>query len=264
MIKSNAFPTDQVPDHVLAIVSTLNALSNAQLSVVLGDFDVEYKVHWPPTRERPFHLVEVKQVMAQHLWHLVVKSLMTMIRYYEVPSNERLLPRFRSRRRVPPNEEAELKEATGLSGPALAARSKTLYKGIVLQLTTSPLEMRIEQILADRFPLHASLQQEYLEFLIDYHESISHVKPEHVGIKHLYQTSASINLAYLRWMERLAGRSESGFVRSHPYYDSSSGLIERIEQEADETYRGDRRIIDSWAQTLGHEGWYTWRMVSKT
>ncbi len=147
--QSHAF--DDVPDYVHGLIRGLLGVSEKEFVVVVDDkLRDEYIYQWPAP-DRPFHLLTLNTNMKEHLNHVIALSALKLTRIYEMPPQERVVPKAMLDGRLPPDYEAELFSNFG-SRPLeeLVRRSRELYYAMTSQLTNIPINLRCEHFVYDR------------------------------------------------------------------------------------------------------------------
>lgn len=228
---------------------------------VLDDLQYDYNYQWP-SRDRPCHLLTLKTSMKEHLNHVIVLNALKLTRIYEIPPQERVVPKAMLDGRLPAEYEAELFSNFG-SRPLdeLARRSRDLYYAMTSQLTNVPIDLRCEHILYDRYPQHRAEQRRFLEREISKLESLVRPDEDEIDVPHVHQAFSTINAAYIIDASDIAISIPPGDTLTDPNFDNACDLLERLYAEPVDSYRGDCRIVDTWARELGFEGWYAWRDI---
>ena len=260
MERTHAF--DDVPDYVHELIKELMEVSGKEFVVgIHDDLQYDYKYQWP-SRDRPCHLLTLNASMKEHLNHVIVLNALKLIRIYEIPPQERVVPKAMLDGRLPPEYEAELFSNFG-SRPydELVRRSRDLYYAMTSQLTNIPMDLRCEHIVHDRYPQHRAEQRRFLEREISQLESLVRSDEDEIDVPHIQLASTAINTAYIIEASDIADLTPPGDTLTGPYHDIACDLLQPLHTEPVESYRGDCRIVDTWARELGFEGWYAWRDI---
>lgn len=259
MERTHAF--DDVPDYVHELIKELMEVSGKEFVVgIHDDFQDDYIYQWP-SPDRPFHLLKLNASMKKHLNHIITLNAVKLTRIYEIPPQERVVPKAMLDGRLPPHYELQLSALYDFRTDELKSQSSRLYYAMTSQLTNIPIDLRCEHIVHDRYPEHRAEQRRFLEREISKLESL--VKPDEVEIEvpHIHLASTAINTAYILEASDIADLSPPGDTLTGPYHDIASDLLQPLHAEAVESYRGDCRIVDIWARELGFEGWYAWQSI---
>lgn len=133
-----------------------------------------------------------------------------------------------------------------------------LLNGLLSQLRTYPIGLRIDQWLMRDYPDLRTLQERGIQIQL---EQNSQVIGLGLGKKFpalLYGSNQSMNAAFaLFW-----GRTWGDMTITLPY--KVTGFLEKAEALIDVFDRipseptEDRRLVDAWARELGVENWYEW------
>ena len=112
---------------------------------------------------QPFHAVSYVPAYRRFWVHFIVNAAVKIRRFFELPAQERLVPVSRRGERLPREYEKELRrKLRGPPEPVLTGLSSFLYEGTVRQLTSMPLDIRVERETADLVPEHKAAQRLYL------------------------------------------------------------------------------------------------------
>ena len=115
-------------------------------------------------RRGPFHEIAVCPGYRDYRLHLLVNGAFKILRFWDVPAEERYSPASEHGKGLPPDDFRELRQKLrGLSPDQLEQFSRFLYGGIIRQLTSMPLDIRVKRELADALTEHKDAQRAYLE-----------------------------------------------------------------------------------------------------
>lgn len=148
----------------------------------------------------------------------------------------------------------------------LAAYSETVrdqltsqfLDGILTQVRSYPVGMRIDSWIYDAFPALRELQQAGIEKQLA--DNLGAISPEirAMAPKQIYENNAAMNAAYASFAERLIGKSGHTIPYRAAGLEKKGRLLLRFLDEIAADAAGDQVLIVSWAQELGMSGWYQW------
>lgn len=136
---------------------------------------------------------------------------------------------------------------------------ETLQQGLITQLTSQPVDMRIESAIHEEYPEHRDTQREFLlsekdrAYEIVSREKRRRLPPKltewNIAMNHAYgeALSRATHNRYLCWL----GLTESELRLG-------DALYELYESSPDEGHLGDMALIDKWAEEIGIREWYEW------
>jgi hypothetical protein len=146
----------------------------------------------------------------------------------------------------------------GLPARAVPQFTTILYDGIVTQLRSMPIGMRIDRWIYDTYPSlregqASSLNEQQRTNVQVLTPQVRSMSPEKV-----YAANVSMNAAYALFADELFGeRGYSVQYQAHGFLDRGKQLLERWTQIPPESTH-DRELVDAWAEALGMAGWYRW------
>ncbi len=112
---------------------------------------------------QPFHRLSYVALYRQHRLHFLVNAAVKIGRVWTVPPQQRLIPVSPRGNRLPQEFEEELREKLhNPPEPLLSKLSTFLYEGIVRQLTSMPMDLRVEREIAEMLSDHHEAQRAYL------------------------------------------------------------------------------------------------------
>lgn len=254
----------EIPEYLVSLANTVIHETGASVAVgavpELG-FDSELKV---ATGSGEWHHIMFDPAYRQHWMHFMLSGLVKIRRIWQVATDQRVLP-VATRERLPESDEQELHDKLGAVVPdeAIAGLSRMMCRGLVRQVTSMPLDIRVEYAISEVYEVHHARQQEYLNQQIHdlepmFSEAFTLIAPERV-----YLSGGAMNVALVDASADIAG------VRAGP---RSQGTRARVPGEQlgailtsidDPTYVGDRQAVDRWAEHLGMRDWYAWKSLEE-
>ena len=248
-----------VPEYCSELLSVVEHTTGYPLLVVeknFLEFDSELSL---ARRGRRFHKLEYSSPYRRYLDHFLVNAAYKILRTWETAPEDRLMPAAELQH-LPEDDYRELAEKLpqNLDKRGIETMSRLLYADLVRQLTSFPVDLRVEQEIAQSLPEHSDKQLAYLrqqvrDFLPTLDEEMLSVFPERV-----YRASTAMNIVFAEEAAKLSGVAPARAFRHHKSRDSAERLLSRLEQIEEPGYLGNRLLTDAWAKELGLEGWYRW------
>lgn len=154
--------------------------------------------------------------------------------------------------------EAAVRETVGskLSEVARRTFAQLMVDGIVTQLRSVPIGLRVDQCLSERYEVLSIQQRDSVTRQLNENLSILSPKVKGMAPENIYAASAGMNSAFAAYWATLWGDNTialpyelSGFVEISTTLVS---LLREIPTESD----FDQSLIDSWATELGIPKWH--------
>lgn len=215
-------------------------------------------------RTQPFHELSYVPLYRQYRLHFIVNAAVKIRRVWDIPPEERLLPVGEAGKRLPQKQEAELRRKLGNPPPAvLAGLSSFLYEGTVRQLTSMPVDIRVERETAELVPEHMSAQHAYLARQVKDLEP--HFMPQiaEFAPDQIYAASTAMNVVLAEEAADIAGVQPGPMFRQTRYRALGERLRELLHAVEESGYPGDRVVTDGWAHELNLRDWYEWRRLDE-
>lgn len=220
-------------------------------------FDSELQVK-RPGEER--HSLDYRTEYREFRTHFIVNACYKILRMWAVPDEERVVAASARGGVLPRAEHAELlrKLPPAVAGDSGHMMSEILFSGLVRQLTSFPVDLRVEREIAMDIPDHHLLQAQYLsrqveDFLPTLDEGMLVYFPQRV-----YRASTAMNLVFAQEAAALAGVNPPGYLQKHGSREIAERLWGTLRSMSGTGPLGDRQLTDAWAEELGLEGWYSW------
>lgn len=209
---------------------------------------------------RPVHLLRYRSEYREFFAHFLVNALYKVLRTWDVPEGERYQPASPVDRGLDRRDYLELcsKLPLRMEKTEVDQLSRFLFTGMVRQLTSFPVDLRVEREIAEDIPDHAEVQNAYLarqvrDFVPTLSEEIQRFSPEK-----LYRASTAMNIAFAEEAGEISGTVPDPLFRRHASRQTAEELLHHLHAVSDEGVPGDRGVIDAWAQELGMDGWFEW------
>ena len=207
------------------------------------------------------HIVYYKEGVDQRIDHIIAHECGHIIRIYGVASSERLIPYFSSKNYGHALEESK-KDIDNIS--KIVPESKLnqliemLFKGLVMQLTNQPVDLKIEEWIYNEYPgLRAyqklSFKSQLDEALGGLNEKIRPITPSKV-----YEASHSMNYAYFNVLSEKTNFELGPAYCDFEFEDKGKFLIEVMDKYKN-NFDGDLKRINEWASILRLSSWYEWK-----
>lgn len=207
------------------------------------------------------HIVYYKGGVDQRINHIIAHECGHIIRIYGVDPSERLIPYFSSKNYEHALEESK-KDIDNIS--KIVPESKLnqliemLFKGLVMQLTNQPVDLKIEEWIYNDYPgLRAcqelSFKSQLQEAIGGFNEKIRSITPSKV-----YESSHSMNYAYFNVLPEKTNFELGSVYDNFEFENKGRSLIEIMEKH-ENNFDGDVKRIDDWAKILNLSSWYEWK-----
>ena len=197
--------------------------------------------------------------------HFLVNGAFKILRLWDVPPGERYMPASQLGRGLAPEDYKELRDKlAGFPSPALDQLSEFLYHGICRQLTSMPLDIRVEREIAEELPDHYPAQRAYLMTQVKDLEPTFLPEMAEVCPERLYAASTAMNVVLAEEAAELTGVQPGKAFLETPYRALGERLREKLHSVQEKGYPGDRLLTDAWAGELGMEDWYEWVRLDET
>lgn len=185
-----------------------------------------------------------------------------ILRIFDIPTEERLELAGNGRGKQLAREQLGGKggvaENVGLPEPAVEQLAEQMSSGLLVQLRSYPIGIRIDQWIRDSYPgLHEaqeqSIDQQQRENARMLGPQIKQMTPSII-----FSGNASMNAAYALFCDSLLGRAQyTVSYRSVGYEESGRRLLELCDSIPSEPGH-DVELIDAWGEELGVSDWYEW------
>jgi len=253
----------ELPVHCLVLLQRVWRKSGCQLQIreyPVLEFDSELQL------AKPGHSAHTLSYLAnyrRHLPHFVVNSCFKILRVWKAPAEERYVPASQVGMTLPEPYHRELVQKLELLPQGdreqyAEQTSRFLAGALARQLTSFPVDLRVEDEIRRTWPMQEEGQRAYLkcqvnDFLHTLDEGLLRLVPEGV-----YRASTAMNIAFTVSAAELVGVSLDPKVRQHCSRGLAEQLLHHLKTISEQGIRGDRLLTDAWAHELRLEGWYEW------
>jgi len=217
-----------------------------------------------PEASRQPHEIHFVRGEERVIGHLIAHEVGHLVRLYQVPEDERLMPAVTpdSRRRAAEQVLPELASLLyrGIPEDALVELFDPWYQSVCTQLASFPADLRIEAWIRDCFPALRRVQERSL--LEEVHRSLPLLQPEVTALTPptIYQATMAMNAAQA-WQiaEFYSIPSLIDPFQRHGFASIGARLAHIVLSRDDEGHRSDMQAVNEWADELRLSGWFEWR-----
>jgi hypothetical protein len=206
----------------------------------------------------PSHLLRVNPSLGEPDY-LIVYECGFILRLYELPPEERR--EFAGAAQARTEVDRLVKQAgqtAQLPNDVKVQLAQQLTDGLLTQLRSYPIGMRIDSWIHETFPALDDLQREAI--VRQQQENLSVLKPEIKAFapKPILDANVSMNAAYAIYCDRVFGKSGYAIPYRSAGYEKRGRKLLDIMQSIPNVPTSDRALVDAWAQELGLTDWYQW------
>jgi len=193
--------------------------------------------------------------------HIIAHECGHILRIYEAAPSERLIPYFSSKNYEHAFEESR-KDINNISKiipeSKLNQLIEMLFKGLVMQLTNQPVDLKIEEWIYNEYPglrefQEISFQSQLQEALGGLTEDVRKITPYKI-----YEASHSMNYTYFNVLAKNTKFDLDSAYDNFEFEVKGKLLIEIIEKY-ENNLDGDIKRINDWANILNLSEWYEWK-----
>jgi hypothetical protein len=170
----------------------------------------------------------------------------------------RCCPRSRSASSCRPGREIRQNVGPHLDETGVRAVSEILFNGMVRQVTSFRIDLRVERELYDDLCEHRTLQRAYMKRQVTDLEPHFTAEVEAPAPSRIYAMATAMNVVLAEEVAEMCGRTVGPLVRSSGHRAMGTRLRQILREEREPGYRGDCRITDAWAAELRMRDWYEW------
>jgi len=207
------------------------------------------------------HIVYYRKGASQSIDHIIAHECGHIIRLFEASPSERLIPFLSSK-----NFESAMSDMRAdietiskvISKSKVEHLSEMLFKGVIMQLTNQPVDLKIEEWIYNEYPglrefQKLSFQSQLKEALGGLNKDVKAITPSKI-----YEASHSMNYAYFNALAKKTKFDLDSAYDNFEFEDKGRLLIE-IMGKYEDNFDGDVRRIDDWAKILNLSSWYEWK-----
>ncbi len=136
--------------------------------------------------------------------------------------------------------------------------AEQFFDGLLVQLRSYPIGMRIDQWVRETYPALHEAQEASIDRQQRDNAQVLSPQIRQMTPPIIFSGNASMNAAYALFCERLLNRSQYVIpYRSLGFEERGSALL-KVWDELPSDARHDRDLVDSWAEQLEVSDWYRW------
>jgi len=207
------------------------------------------------------HIVYYKEGASQSINHIIAHECGHIIRIFKSDPSERLIPFISSK-----SSETAINEIANdidsiskvMSKPKVEHLIEMLFKGVIMQLTNQPVDLKIEEWIYNEYPglrefQEISFQSQLQEALGGLIEDVRKITPSKI-----YEASHSMNYAYFNALSKKTKFYLDSAYDNFEFEDKGRLLIEIMDKYKN-NFDGDLKRINDWANILNLSSWYEWK-----
>ena len=209
----------------------------------------------------PVHVLRYNPALIRHPEYLVCFQCGFIIRAYEVPPDQRyeVVSNERGRREAASLITKHLRKKGKLPLPqdVLASLHEQLLNGLIVQLRSIPIGLRIDRWLYDEYPALKELQKEAA--MKQLQDNTTTLRPDIAAFapNQIHRPSLAMNAAYAEFWARLYEEPQLSLpYKATGQLESGLQLLSLLDAVPSDAAH-DRQLIDRWAESLGINNWYT-------
>jgi hypothetical protein len=146
----------------------------------------------------------------------------------------------------------------GLSPTVREQLCDQLFDGLMRQLRSIPVGMRVDTWIRDSYPDLAPLQRRAALRQLQDNQGTLGPDARKIAPKKVYTTSVAMNAAFAAfWAREFDDPALSVPYRTAGYHKAGNDLLELFDRVPTEA-NNDRELIDSWGHHLSLSSWYRW------
>ena len=249
---------DTLSDYCADLLDRIGERTGRPLrSVAVAGLEFDSQLHVAHPGEAAHELV-YRPECTRHYIHLLTNAAYKVLRFCTQRDAERLVPVGEIRRLRAENERELRQKIPTLPQPGLEVVSRFLYAGLIRQLTSFPVDLRVENEIRYSLRRHHRRQEEYLktqvrDFLPTLSLDLKRVTPTAV-----YLPSTAMNIAFAEVCAQLLQTRPPTAITTHSSRSLAEELLHDLQTVHEDGATGDRLLTDTWAKRLGLRPSYRW------
>lgn len=242
---------NDLPDYIRhTMAQAVGASGRRIIDHMLPNMEVDVRFQYA-NRHTSIHSLAYKPEFEKHREHLLLESATKIKRLYQAPLESRVIPEPAGA--LPFNHHQEQSSDGVTHQLPLDIQYKVLYESI----TRVPSDLRVYKEIIDAHPQHAD---SLWSFVNDYTEWPVLFEPEpSLMAVELAEPMIAMYAAYAIEMNNILGQGEFPIPESHDVIGQS--LADRLYVGIPQGYQGDVVATEAWANQLGIENIYRWKMI---
>ncbi len=205
-----------------------------------------------------FHQFGSSPKARTHRVHLVLKAALWILSVWQDSPEHRAIPEP-CLSRLPRYWELQLRDLHPQTDEStVLGASMLIFNGMVKQLTTSPMEIRIEREIADQFPEHHYRQHAYLADRIADTSRFLRPRSDAMLPRGLNSKRDALNALFMRELCVIAGKPLPAEFQESINSTHCGNLDANLNATPLSGHASDRSVTDAWAKCLGMQKWFVW------
>ncbi len=252
----------EVPISLQQIFKEVKSLTGKEVQLVeKNDLDTYASVKIA-RKNMPMHIMYYKTEHTEIISHLIAHECGHILRMYGVDPEHRWIPFSNDhlKKKALSDIEPDIQKLSQiLPFDELVQIANLWYSGMIKQITNFPSDIRIEKWIFDDYPELRSYQSLYMRK--QYEEAVRGLsdRVEKMTPRILLNASNGMNYAFFNILG--THFKNNNYLRR---YDRSAyiGIGKRlitIQQESENSYKGDLETVNKWAEVLKLSHWFGWR-----
>lgn len=205
------------------------------------------------------HEVAYVPSFREYRLHFLVSGAYKLLRTLSTDAGPPLLPVGAFDQLLPQADHAELqRKLPDMPAEDLDTLSRFLRQGITRQLTSMPMDIRVEREIAEQLPEHREMQQAYLRRQVADLEPTFSPELARVSPERAYLASTAMNVVLAEEAAELTGTPPGPACKRSVARPTGECLRTMLHELTVPGYEGDRLLTDQWAYELGLRELYEW------
>lgn len=146
----------------------------------------------------------------------------------------------------------------GLAAAVLQQYGDSLFDGLMTQLRSVPIGLRVDTWIAADLPDLADLQKVYVIRQLQDNQQVLAPAVRRLASSPIYESSVAMNAAFAAYWARAWTQPSFEVPYTVTGASATGQELLRLWDMADADPRHDRSLVDAWASHLGLTGWYQW------
>lgn len=207
------------------------------------------------------HIVYYKEGASQSINHIIAHECGHIIRLFEASPSKRLIPFLSSKNfeSTMSDMRADIENISKVMPKSKVEKLiEMLFKGLVMQLTNQPVDLKIEEWIYNEYPGLREFQK--ISFQSQLHEALGGLIEDvrKITPSKIYEASHSMNYAYFNALAKKTKFDLDSAYNNFEFEDKGKLLIE-IMGKYKNNFDGDLKRINDWANILNLSSWYEWK-----
>ena len=213
----------------------------------------------------PGHLIRVNVDYRQHADYIVAVQCGMLLLLWSDPANVPGMAFEKAKCHYLADKWAKTKQLADLPADSAVAKARFYMEGLLKQVNSGPLEIRVANLIFASCPSLRDMQAELLNTqLRGISEAFSPKIKDRVPPE-VFQKNVSMNAALaLNWARLSGSRLCLLPYESTGYTGTGQKLLDAVDAEPGQTSANHLRIVDSWAGQLAMRTLYQWEFSNRS